>query len=184
VCDALQQVLLDVASPKSMSELVTDRRQTLAQQATRRDQRRQHQADVRQRKQVLCGSQAGRWQGWFDGSAVPNPGRIGLGAVLNSPLGVVTEMSLAGGNGDSNEAEYLALIAVLKEAVSQQVTALSIYGDSRIVIDDVTGLHIVKALELFRCQALRLLEAIGDITFHWIPRAKNSRADDLARTGR
>lgn len=181
--EALRQVLCAAALPGSIVELVAVRRHAIAQQIARDQLRRQQQAAVRQRKRALSGSQAGRWQAWFDGSAVPNPGRLGLGAVLQSPHGVVTEMSRAGGHGDSNDAEYLALITVLEEAVMQRVTTLSIYGDSRIVIDDVAGVHVVTGLELFRREAQCLLEGIGDITFHWIPRAKNCYADALARAG-
>ena len=34
------------------------------------------------------------WQVWFDGSALPNPGKIGIGAVLIAPDGRSEEKSL------------------------------------------------------------------------------------------
>lgn len=179
--DALQQVLQAVASPKSLSELIAERQHARAQQADRRENRRQQQADARHRKHALRWPPTALWQGWFDGSASPNPGHLGLGAVLCGPLGVVSEISRNGGIGDSNDAEYLALIVLLEEAVTLKIAALSIYGDSRIVIDDVTGVHLVEAFCGYRCQALRLRERIGKISFQWIPRAKNSCADQLAR---
>ena len=181
--DALRQVLSTAALPKSLSELIADRQHLLGRQVARDHDRRQQQAEVRQRKQAVSGSQAGRWQAWFDGSATPNPGRIGLGAHLNSPQGDVIEISRSAGHGDSNDAEYLALIALLQEAVTREIASLTIYGDSRVVIEDVTAVQVAAGLALFRRQARCLLKSIGDATFQWIPRAKNWRADALARRG-
>lgn len=190
--EALCQVLSDVAAPRSMAELVAERRLAMTQQISRDHHRKQQQADTRQRKQSMREPRVGQWHGWFDGSATPNPGRIGVGAVLCSPLGIVTEISCLGGDGDSNDAEYLALIALLEEAAREQVDTLTIYGDSRIVIEDVSGVRLVAALESLRYQAQRLMtqivsqnvKDIGGITFQWIPRAKNCRADALARHAR
>lgn len=182
--DALRRVLCAVASPKLLCELISDRQQALAQQTARRDHRRQQQADTRRCKEALRWPQAAQWQGWFDGSASPNPGRIGVGAVLCGPLGIVTEISRHVGIGDSNDAEYRALLILLEEAVAKNISALSVYGDSRIVIDDVTGVHLVESLAQYRCQALALQERIGKIRFRWIPRAKNGHADRLARPER
>ena len=182
--DALQQVLSAAALPGYLVDLVARRQQIILQQVIRDHRRKQQQADARQRKQAVGALKAGQWQAWFDGSAMPNPGAISLGAVLCSPLGIVTTISRASGHGDSNDAEYLALIAVLEEAVSQHATTLLIYGDSRIVIEDVTGVHLVAALSPLRRQAQLLLQRFGDTSFCWIPRAKNGRADALARSGR
>ena len=177
---ALQQVLIAAALPRSIAELVADRQHEVARQAVRRMLRKHHQAEVRQRTQsVPCLSPA-RWQGWFDGSASPNPGHIGVGAVLLSPQGVFSDISRSGGIGDSSEAEYLALIALLEMAVTQQVATLSVFGDSRIVIEDIIGVRLVAILADYRRQAQHLSQRIGDITFCWIPRAKNARADCLA----
>lgn len=178
---ALHQVLSLAALPGSLSQLIATRQHSVAQQSARRDLHKQQQADAWQRKQTLRWPQTAQWQGWFDGSASPNPGQITVGAVLKSPSGVQTDISRSEGEGDSNEAEYLALLAVLEEAVLQHVTTMSVYGDSRIVIEDVTGVHLVAALAPYRCRAQRLQTHFSDIQFHWIPRAKNSRADALAR---
>lgn len=178
---ALHQVLSSVALPGSLSELITKRQQALAQHAARRELCKQQQATAWQRKQTLRWPQTGQWQAWFDGSASPNPGQITIGAVLKSPDGIHTDISRFEGVGDSNEAEYLALIAVLEEAALQQVTTMSVYGDSRIVIEDVIGVHLVAALAPYRCRVQQLQTYFSEIRFQWIPRAKNSRADALAR---
>jgi ribonuclease HI len=178
---ALHQVLVAAALPSSIAELVTERQHEVARLSARRTCRMQQQAEVRQRKQVTPCQSLGQWHAWFDGSASPNPGHIGIGAVLLSPQGKFADISQAGGIGDSSEAEYLALIAVLELAVTQKVETLLVFGDSRIVIDDIIGVHLVAALAEYRRQAQHLQRCIGSITFCWIPRVKNARADCLAR---
>ena len=77
------------------------------------------------------------WLAWFDGSALPNPGRIGIGALLRGPQGQVVEISRRAGEGSSSEAEYLALIALLEAALLHQPAQLTVHGDSQVVIDDL-----------------------------------------------
>ena len=53
------------------------------------------------------------WHIWFDGSACPNPGRIGLGVFVLGPEGQQREYSgLAAQGGCNNEAELLALASI------------------------------------------------------------------------
>ncbi|MDB5848424.1 MAG: ribonuclease, partial [Rhodoferax sp.] len=55
------------------------------------------------------------WVAYCDGSAVPNPGRMGLGAVLTAPDGTRHSLSeLAREHGCNNEAEVRALMATLR----------------------------------------------------------------------
>lgn len=184
VADALHQLLIAAALPQSVTALVAHRQQLLAQQDSRRRLRQQQQVDAWHARQSARQPPASHWQGWFDGSASPNPGRIGIGAVLRSPTGVLTEIARCGGHGDSNQAEYLALIAVLEAASHQQVTELTVYGDSQIVIEDMTGIYSVPTLAIYRNQAFHIGEKIGDLKFRWIPRARNCRADSLAQSAR
>ena len=52
-----------------------------------------------------------RWLIWCDGSACPNPGRMGFGAVLRGPDGSTHTLSQAGHtSGCNNEAEARALL--------------------------------------------------------------------------
>ena len=178
--DALQQVLMTTALPRSIAELVADRQNDIARKTARRTLRKQQQADAFQRKQAMPSVSPTHWYAWFDGSASPNPGRIGIGGVIRSPQGEFAEISRAIGVGDSSEAEYLALIAVLELVAMQRAKNLVVFGDSRIVIDDVTGVHLASVLTEYRLQAQSFLECIGNVSFCWIPRAKNARADGLA----
>ena len=124
----------------------------------------------------------GAWHAWFDGSAVPNPGRIGLGGLLQAPDGQRWTISVACGTGNSNDAEYLALTVTLQQALALKPDALVVYGDSRIVIDDMLGSQPpVAVLQVHRLRAQALVAQFPAIRLGWIPRAKNSVADALAR---
>lgn len=123
------------------------------------------------------------WRAWFDGSARPNPGRCGIGAVLEGPGGVRIELSREAGHGNSSEAEYLALAAVLEAAVEHGVPALAIEGDSQVVIDDVHAPDSASApaLRAYRARVRALLERLPGSTLRWIPRHKNRQADALSQ---
>lgn len=127
------------------------------------------------------------WRAWFDGSAHPNPGHCGIGALLEGPAGEHIEISRAAGYGNSSEAEYRALIALLEAAVDCGAHGVTIHGDSKVVIDDLNGPFADAAVSLQDCrtQALALIGQLRDVTLRWIPRHKNSQADALSqRAGR
>ena len=123
------------------------------------------------------------WRAWFDGSARPNPGRCGIGARLLGPAGQVVELSQPAGYGNSSEAEYLALIAVLEAANTLGAAELTIYGDSRVVIDDVgaPAAHSAAALRGYRARVQALLAGLPGASLRWVPRHKNLDADALSQ---
>jgi ribonuclease HI len=131
----------------------------------------------------LPGGRQAEWRAWFDGSAHPNPGNCGIGALLRGPGGEVVEISRAAGYGNSSEAEYRALIALLEAAVACGAHGLAIYGDSKVVIDDINGPFAGAVVSLLECRAsaLALIAQLGDVSLRWIPRHKNSEADALSQ---
>jgi ribonuclease HI len=125
---------------------------------------------------------ADAWLAWFDGSSHPNPGRMGIGGLLQSPDGRIVEISCAAGYGDSSEAEYLALNAVLDAAVAAQPAHLVIHGDSQVVIDDICSKRRPAVLLTEqRERALRSIAQLENVAFIWIPRHKNAHADALSQ---
>ncbi|GAA4020583.1 reverse transcriptase-like protein [Actimicrobium antarcticum] len=184
VAEALRNILTAVAQPGGLQELVTLRRQSRLDELVRRDRHHQEKAAAWHARQHQKLPDPAAWHGWFDGSAWPNPGRIGLGGVLRSPSGSIIEISIQAGHGDSNQAEYLALLALLEAALPLQPAALVIHGDSRIVIDDVTSLHEVPGLQTYRKLATSLIAILGEVRFQWIPRARNTSADALSQRAR
>ena len=130
---------------------------------------------------------AAAWRGWFDGSAQPNPGACGIGALLKGPAGEHVAISRAGGYGNSSEAEYRALIALLEAALDCGAHDVTIYGDSKVVIDDINGPFASAVVSLldYRAQALALMARLPAVSVRWIARHKNGEADALSqRAGR
>lgn len=181
---ALQQVLEKAAGTASLGALIAARQQAKRELAAGLALRRQQKAQLLARKRAEKLPHAGAWLAWFDGSAHPNPGRIGIGGLLRSPDGHTLEISSAAGQGDSNQAEYLALIAVLEAAVRIQPEQLVVYGDSQVVIHAVLaagGVGTHAALQ-HHCQRARLLlSQLRSATLAWIPRHRNAAADTLSQ---
>ena len=78
----------------------------------------------------------------FDGAAIPNPGKRGIGAVLLDNGQVLHEISeMLEGTGTNNEAEYNALIQGLKKAQALGWTDINVQGDSKLVVN-LSLIHI------------------------------------------
>ncbi|GGC68649.1 ribonuclease HI family protein [Undibacterium terreum] len=182
-CDALVQVLQHAAGTHTLDELLRQRRQLKQDAVTRRDTHRREKAQAYAAKKLLAQPDAAAWQAWFDGSTHPNPGRMGVGGILKSPDGAVVRISRAAGQGNSSKGEYLALIAVLQEAVRLQPKKLQIYGDSQVVINDVMqqGGKTASGLESHRAQARQLMAQLNLLSLTWVPRHKNAEADALSQ---
>ena len=175
-------MLHTVAASDTLDELFAARVDLRASQARRRTDRQCAARERFVRKQARRLPDPAAWHAWFDGSANPNPGRIGIGAVLRSPEGREYRISRRAGEGDGNTAEYLALIAVLEAAVEQQPGRLIVHGDSQVVIQDVLGKIPVRTGEMegLRARTMALLEQLGNVELVWIPRNRNRAADALA----
>jgi ribonuclease HI len=124
------------------------------------------------------------WHIHCDGTALPNPGRIGIGVVLVAPDGSRHELSEAPGlNGCNNEAEALALLAALKRAEALEARVLCIRCDSVVLVEQTTGTartKIARLAKLFE-ECRTLLAVFDSIDFRWTSRHLNQEADTLAR---
>jgi ribonuclease HI len=180
---ALRRTLLDKAGAAGLPALLAERGAEQAATAARAQARAARGEALRQARAKRHQAPAGTWRAWFDGSARPNPGRCGIGALLTGPDGQSVEISLDAGYGNSSEAEYRALIAVLQAAIRHGAHGLAIHGDSRVVIDDVSGKAQAPALTSLRLQAAALLARLDGASLHWIPRHKNGAADALSQRG-
>lgn len=179
---ALQQILQTVAGELPLADFLAARLRA-QENKTRHQVSKRDAAHARYlARRTAKAADPAAWHAWFDGSAVPNPGQLGLGALLQSPEGQRIACSAAGGTGDSNDAEYLALILVLEQALPWQPDALVVHGDSQIVIGDVLGRKApVASLQAHRLRAQALLAQFSTVRVVWIPRARNGAADALAR---
>ena len=124
------------------------------------------------------------WVIFCDGSASPNPGRMGIGAVLTEPDGTRHTLSEAmSDRGCNNEAELLALMAALLELRVRGATAFLAYSDNSILVEQLGSTKaksIARLAHLFD-EARALLATFDHASVKWIPRHRNSEADELAR---
>lgn len=124
------------------------------------------------------------WQAWFDGSAKPNPGALGIGVVLLSPQAQRYEKSerLAGA-GCNNEAELHALCAVLELAFAAGARKLVLRGDSDVAICYVRGPETtsIESLLVLVMRARELISRFDEVRLQWVPRHRNGDADRLSR---
>lgn len=180
---ALLQTLTQSAGGMGLDALLAERARLQAADVARRAAKAQKQSLKRQQQLEHRRAPADAWQAWFDGSAHPNPGRLGIGALLCGPQGERVEISRRAGYGNSGEAEYLALIALLEAAAPLQPARLLIHGDSQVVINDVNGAEADRAsgLEALRAHSLALMATLADVRLAWIPRHRNGAADQLSQ---
>jgi ribonuclease HI len=183
---ALQAVLEQVAAREGLpdlAQLLLLRAQAKQQAQARLAAKAQHQSAALALKKNRHAPAATAWQAWFDGSAHPNPGKIGIGGLLAGPDGETIELCQCAGFGNSSVAEYRALIAVLEAAVRLQPAQLVIYGDSLVIIDDMNQ-HAAKGADSLRGErehARSLIAQMRHVELRWIPRHRNAAADRLSQ---
>ncbi|XP_031127436.1 uncharacterized protein LOC116029524 [Ipomoea triloba] len=121
------------------------------------------------------------WKMYFDGAA--HRGGAGAGVVFVTSEGEVLPYSFTLTEQCSNNvAEYQALILGLEIAVDMKQLRINIYGDSKLVINQVMGLYEVRKAELvpYNNYAKILIQWLGDVTIEHVPRKENKQADALA----
>ena len=137
-----------------------------------------------QHRIVAAESREGYWQGWFDGAACPNPGKIGIGAIVLSPHGNRIEISDAVAvGGCNNEAELRALIAALMLAHGAGARRLILRGDSDMAIRHVLGTDSTRLARFVPliAEARAWVCRFEDVQLQWIPGHRNQEADRCSR---
>jgi ribonuclease HI len=119
-----------------------------------------------------------------DGGARGNPGIAAGGAVvIDGDTGeVLAELGVYVGVATNNVAEYRGMLEGLRRAYQLDPGAsVHVRMDSKLVVEQMTGRWRIKHPDMQRL-ASEARELIGDrpVTFEWIPRAANARADALA----
>lgn len=123
---------------------------------------------------------------YFDGGSRGNPGPAGWGAyIVNDDGTVLAELSGALGVATNNVAEYNGLIAALQWAADHDVRAMSVKGDSLLLVEQMRGNYKVKneGLKPLHMRARMLVMQIGNVSFAHVPREKNKDADRLSNVG-
>tara|TARA_Y100000389_G_C17392042_1_gene480424 strand:- start:126 stop:563 length:438 start_codon:yes stop_codon:yes gene_type:complete len=121
---------------------------------------------------------------YFDGASKHNPGHAACGAVLydDNDTEVDYDSKYLGDKVSNNYAEYTGLIVGLHLALKNNITEISVYGDSLLVINQMRTIWKVKNDTLIKLygDANKLIKCLDKIKFIHIKRDKNKRADELA----
>ena len=119
---------------------------------------------------------------YSDGGSRGNPGPAAIGGVLYDPSNaVIATFSEYIGMHTNNQAEYYALIRGLNVALQHGVVRLQCLLDSELVVRQLQFEYKVKDRQLAELFAnvVVLMSRFESISFHHIPREKNTRADAL-----
>ncbi|XP_028109536.1 uncharacterized protein LOC114308194 [Camellia sinensis] len=121
------------------------------------------------------------WKLFVDGAS--NRHGAGLGIVLTSPDGLIIEQAITlGFPASNNEAEYEALLAGLRSALRMKATALMVFSDSKLVVNQVSGEYEARDERMAKYQALvrEEIKKFPAIRVEQINREENNSADELA----
>lgn len=120
------------------------------------------------------------YKSFTDGGSRNNPGPAGIGGVLYDESGsLVDEVSEYIGTATNNEAEYRAIIEILKKAQKHGVKEIHCFLDSELIVKQVKGEYRVKhdrLKELFS-ELNHIANQFPRITFTHVLREKNKEAD-------
>lgn len=112
-----------------------------------------------------------------------NPGPAGIGFVIQTEDDQILQTgSRAIGKATNNEAEYLAVIKAVEEALNLGITHIKIRSDSLLIVNQINDRWRVKKQHLFPLykQAKALLMEFDSWKIVHIRRDLNKRADKLA----
>jgi ribonuclease H / adenosylcobalamin/alpha-ribazole phosphatase len=119
-----------------------------------------------------------------DGGARGNPGPAGYGAVVcDARTGdVLAERAEALGVATNNVAEYSGLVAGLSAAAELGAAEVEVRMDSKLVVEQMAGRWQIKnaGLRPLAARAAAFVRGFESVTFVWVPRERNTRADALA----
>jgi broad specificity phosphatase PhoE/ribonuclease HI len=120
-----------------------------------------------------------------DGGSRGNPGPAGYGALVrDAQTGeLLTEIAESVGRATNNVAEYSGLVAGLRAAADLAPGAdVEVRMDSKLVVEQMSGRWQIKHPDLRPlAEAARdAARGLGRVSYHWMPRARNTHADRLA----
>jgi probable phosphoglycerate mutase len=118
----------------------------------------------------------------IDGGSRGNPGPAGYGVRIEQEDGTIVELKASMLLATNNVAEYSGLLAALRWAAAQGVSALHVRSDSLLLVQQMKGVYRVKhpGLQPLYEEARSLVSQIGKVTFEHVRRELNKDADRLA----
>ena len=122
---------------------------------------------------------------YFDGASRSNPGPASYGGVIYNEHGeeVATYKKYIGKH-TNNVAEYLGCFHGIQACIQEGIKNVTIYGDSKLVIEQVNGRWKVKSDNIKpiynEIKKVLATKPFNKIEFKHVKRDKNKRADQLA----
>lgn len=118
---------------------------------------------------------------------------VGLVVLIDNQLSEKFSRSDITGVGTSNISEWVGCISALYTAIELKEfceflegteLVLSIYSDSELITKQFNGEYEVRQPHLYKYykKSCELKEKLGDIKIQWIPREKNTLADEYSKT--
>ncbi len=120
---------------------------------------------------------------YFDGASRKNPGPASFGGVIYNESGEEFDTYYKFiGTATNNVAEYCGLLAGLHRARDLNIKELKVFGDSNLIIQQVTGKWKVKNdnLRAIYNQIKQVEPFFTVISYQHVYRKDNKRADQLA----
>ena len=119
---------------------------------------------------------------FFDGSACDD--RQGIGAVLISPNGTIFEFSnRLQEERTNNQVEYETLLFSLEFLESMGVKHVEVYGDSLLVVQQVSKVYLCYngSLNAYLDRCLDIISCFDEFVIRHVPRDSNKKANALTQ---
>jgi ribonuclease HI len=122
---------------------------------------------------------------YFDGASRSNPGPASYGGVIyDENKNEVATYKKYIGHHTNNVAEYMGCFHGIMACVQENIKNVTIYGDSKLVVEQVSGRWKVKSANLrpIYNEIIKVLNKnhFEKINFKHVKRHLNKRADQLA----
>ena len=120
---------------------------------------------------------------YTDGAARGNPGPASAGAIIRDEHNkIIAQISHRIGFATNNQAEYIAIVMALEEALKLGATNVNLKSDSELVVKQLGGSYRVKnvALKPLYQKVINLSSSFEIFKINHIPRGQNREADTLA----
>jgi ribonuclease HI len=119
-----------------------------------------------------------------DGASLGNPGLAAIGATIKDEQGrLIVRISQRIGRATNNQAEYIAIITALEEAIIKiGATHVALNSDSELVVEQINGRYRVKkpALKPLYQKVKQMQSQLQSFSITHIARQQNIEADELA----
>ncbi|EFV14851.1 bifunctional RNase H/acid phosphatase [Segniliparus rugosus] len=120
-----------------------------------------------------------------DGGSRGNPGPAAYGAVVLDSEGsgarVLAQRAERIGRATNNVAEYRGLVAGLEAAKELGARRVAVRMDSKLVVEQMSGRWKIKHEDMreLASRAAALARGFDEVSYTWVPREQNKRADAL-----